>query len=115
MPSSAATKQQQATSATHERRKKVVSFPGKPRRRVNVTFGGQGRPYRYSIGDDGFDRAVYQGEAAEETDAVTWVYRAPLPYVHARVVRRDGSQRRIGTDYLISATSDSPRVIVTDQ
>jgi hypothetical protein len=114
MPSSAASKQQRAASGAGRR---VVKFPGKPLRAVNVTFGGQSRPYRYSIGDDGFDRAVYQGDAPEDTteNTLTWVFRAPLPYVHARVIRRDGSQRRVGTDYLISLVPDSPRVIVTDQ
>jgi hypothetical protein len=124
MPSSAAPKQQSATSATGRGKSRrettsdgsVVRFPpGPPRYTVNVTFGGQGRPYRYSVGNDGHDRAVYQGEAKDDSDALAWFYRAPLPHVHARVIRRDGSQRRIGTDYLISADPDGSRVIVTDQ
>lgn len=105
---------------------KVVRLRQRPARYVNVTHGGDGKPYRYSTGqDDGFDRAVYQ--RCEITDPKTgdvseaWTRRAPLPYVHARIVRRDGAERRIGTDYLISTAPDAPgvvnapRVVVTDE
>ncbi|MGH3378824.1 MAG: hypothetical protein ACRDP6_29260 [Actinoallomurus sp.] len=129
MPSSAAPKQQRSASSGRTKTRKtsggsVVHFPGKPGREVNVTIGGQGRPFRYSTGDDGFDRAVYQGETVDEEGndlSWKWTYRAPLPYVHARVIRRDGAERRIGTDYLISTGPDAPgivsapRVLVTDQ
>ena len=39
---------------------------------------------------------------------------AELPHCHARIVRRDGSGTRSGTSYLLSATPDGPRVIVSN-
>ncbi len=73
---------------------------------VNVT----GRnPYRYSLGG-AFGRAMF--ERVRDDGADTWVLRASLPYVHARVVRRDGTRRRVDTEYLMSAELDGPRVLV---
>lgn len=49
----------------------------------------------------------------EAKPAPTYALRATLPYVHSRIVRRDGSGRQTTTDYLISAEPDGPRVVVT--
>jgi hypothetical protein len=58
-------------------------------------------------------RGLYQQERDPEADSTRYAFRASLPYVHARVVRRDGSGRQSTVDYLISATRESPRAIVT--
>jgi hypothetical protein len=49
----------------------------------------------------------------EAKPAPTYALRATLPYVHSRIVRRDGSGRQTATDYLISAEPDGPRAVVT--
>lgn len=41
-----------------------------------------------------------------------WERVAQFPYVRARIARRDGSGRRNGTDYLLSASPDGPGVLV---
>lgn len=50
----------------------------------------------------------------EEQRGVWWDKEkvAPLPYVKARVIRRDGEGRRTGMHYLLSVTPDSPAVLV---
>lgn len=53
-----------------------------------------------------------QAEAGD-ANATHYVMRARLPYVHSRVVRRDGSGRQTTTDHLISAEMDGPRTVVT--
>lgn len=63
-------------------------------------------------------RGLYQQERdpeaeAGEANAVRYALRATLPYVHSRIVRRDGSGRQTTTDYLISAEPDGPRAVVT--
>lgn len=64
--------------------------------------------WRYSTGDDGCERGVYR---RDETSG-RWRKIADLPYVHARVVRRDGTGRRTGTDYLISTSPEGERALV---
>jgi hypothetical protein len=78
---------------------------------VNVTFG----TYRYATGGE-FGRAMYERLKTETGGAREhyWQRRADLPHVHARVVRRDGSRRRTGTEYLLSVAPDGHRVIVSD-
>lgn len=79
-----------------------------PQWAVNVAFH---TPYRYSTGDgDSFKRGLY----GQDRDDSTWTFRGTLPHVTARVVRRDGSGRRIATDYLISAEQDGPGIVVAD-
>jgi len=74
---------------------------------VNVT----GRnPYRYSLGG-AFGRAMFERVRDDDGDT-TWTHRASLPYVHARVVRRDGTRRRVDIEYLMSAEQGGPRVLV---
>ncbi|MGH3283600.1 MAG: hypothetical protein ACRDPD_02750 [Streptosporangiaceae bacterium] len=63
-------------------------------------------------------RGLYQQERdtdAESGDgaAVRYSLRSALPYVHARIIRRDGSGRQSAVDYLISADKDGPRAVVT--
>jgi hypothetical protein len=85
----------------------------RPTHAVNITAIN---PYRYSTGGE-FGHAMYERKRTEEGAGgdYYWQRRAELPRVHARIVRRDGSQRRVGTSYLISTTADdSTRVIVTD-
>jgi uncharacterized protein DUF927 len=41
-----------------------------------------------------------------------WTFVAPLPYLHTRIVARDGYGRRTGTYYLVSAAKDGDRVII---
>lgn len=89
----------------------VVNMPGvplvgpQPDYPVNVTASN---PYRYSAGGR-FGHAMYEFRRSE------WVRRADLPQVLARIVRRDGSGRRVGTSYLVAlAAEGSSAVIVTD-
>lgn len=77
---------------------------------VNVTFG---LGYAYSIGDDDHERGIYERKRDSEGES-HWLRRAGLPFAHARVVRRDGTRRRIGTEVLLSLDEHSDRVIVTD-
>ncbi len=81
---------------------------GDPRPDHNVNVSSR-NPYRYSLGG-AFGRAMF--ERVRDDGADTWVLRASLPYVHVRVVRRDGTRRRVDTEYLISAEQDGPRVLV---
>lgn len=79
-----------------------------PEREVNVSFRD---PYRYSLGGGLWPRGVYEYRQEEGR----WQFRSGLPHVLARIVRRDGSQRRIGTDYLLAEhADDAHRVVVTD-
>lgn len=80
--------------------------PGEPERLVNVSFRD---PYRYSLGTGQWSRGVY------ELPGEVWQFRARLPHVLARIVRRDGSRRRVDTEYLIAADPDGTRVIVSDE
>lgn len=82
---------------------------GRPEHAVNVSRG----TYRYSLGLAEWGRAVYQQQRTAQNE-VYWERRSDLPYVSARVVRRDGSARRVGTDYLISATPGGTPAVVTD-
>lgn len=84
-----------------------ASVPGYP---VNVTFG---LGYRYSLGFDDYDRGVYEYKR-DGSSSGQWVRRCAMPIAHARVVRRDGTRRRVGTEYLLSMTEDSDRVVVTN-
>lgn len=59
--------------------------------------GGPGRRARGVYFDNGSGR---------------WDRVAPLPYVHARIVRRDGSGNRTGTFFLVSATPDEQGVLI---
>jgi len=79
-----------------------------PDHSVNVSSRN---PYRYSLGG-AFGRAMFE-RVRDDGDA-TWTQRASLPYVHARVVRRDGTRRRVDVEYLMSAEQDGPRVLVSD-
>ncbi len=84
-----------------------------PERPVNVSFGN---PYRYSMGNGGtYPRGIYERQRTEAgAGEFYWQYRSSLPYILARIVRRDGSQRRTGTEYLMAAELDGTRIIVTD-
>jgi len=68
-------------------------------------------------------RGLHQREKAQDDDGPgsgndpgpggsVWVLRSRLPWVHARIIRRDGAGNQTGMDYLISAERDGPRVIV---
>ncbi len=82
-----------------------------PRHSVNVTAAN---PYRYDPGGARYGRGVYEYRPTTAGGAERyWLLRAELPHVHARVVRRDGTGRRTGTEYVISATADGPRSIIT--
>lgn len=75
-----------------------------PERRIPM-FRGH---WAYESGGEGRRRrGVY---AADRQGPWEWV--APLPYVKARVIRRDGSGRRTGTGYLISAHPDDKGVLI---
>lgn len=93
-------------------RRETVKAEDRPRHSVNVTGTN---PFRYDMGrSNSFDRAVYEHKPTEDAGDLYWLKRADLPFVHARVIRRDGSNRRTGTDYLISGSETGARVIVTD-
>lgn len=83
---------------------------GRPRYSVNVTYHN---PFRYSL-DGQFGRALYERRRTEDGSDSYWRLRANLPHVHARVIRRDGSRRRVGTEYLLSRTPESHRSLITD-
>jgi hypothetical protein len=100
---------------SQERRRRRSSRDGittPPSFPVNVTFG---LGYAYSIGDpaDDHERGIYERkrDSAGET---YWLRRAGLPFAHARIVRRDGTRRRIGTELLLSLDEHGDRVVVTD-
>jgi Domain of unknown function (DUF927) len=57
-------------------------------------------------------RGVYQLDE-DPLGAGAWLPRAELPYLWAKIRRRDGSGRMRGVDYLISGTPDGPRETVT--
>ncbi len=84
---------------------------GGPRPDHNVNVSSR-NPYRYSLGG-AFGRAMFERVRGDDGDT-TWTLRASLPYVHARVVRRDGTGRRVDVEYLMSAEQDGPRVLVSD-
>jgi len=84
---------------------------GGPRPDHNVNVSSR-NPYRYSLGG-AFGRAMFERVRGDDGDA-TWTLRASLPYVHVRVVRRDGTRRRVDVEYLMSAEQDGPRVLVSD-
>lgn len=66
--------------------------------------------WAYETGGEGKRlRGVYYLPASAEA---RWQRVAPLPYVHARVQRRDGSGKPTGTFYLISATEAGPTVLI---
>jgi hypothetical protein len=63
-------------------------------------------------------RGLYQQERdpdaePEDRNAVRYSLRGALPYVHSRIIKRDGSGRQSTVDYLISAERDSPPALVT--
>ena len=84
---------------------------GGPRPDHNVNVSSR-NPYRYSLGG-AFGRAMFERVRGDDGDT-TWTLRASLPYVHVRVVRRDGTRRRVDVEYLMSAEQDGPRVLVSD-
>lgn len=75
-----------------------------PERRIPM-FRGH---WAYETGGDGRRR---RGVYASERQG-PWEWVAPLPYVKARVIRRDGSGRRTGTGYLISAAPDDRGLLI---
>jgi len=90
----------------------VESGGPRPEHDVNVSFHN---PFRYSLGTSDFRRGVFERvKGGDSDDPCTWQKRASLPYVHARVVRRDGTRRRIDTEYLMSAEQNGHRVLVGD-
>lgn len=63
--------------------------------------------WAYEVGGRGRRRrGVYQLEDNR------WHYKAPLPYIHARITARDGFNRPTGTHYLVSAQPDSARILI---
>lgn len=69
--------------------------------------------------EPGYPRGVYQEVRIVDPESGTpdtaWVHRAMLPWKHATVIRRDGSGDRTDTDYVLSATLDGPRALITGQ
>lgn len=63
--------------------------------------------WAYELGGDGRrSRGVYQFIEGR------WTRVAPLPYLHSRIVSRDGYGRPTGTYYLVSAEVDSIKVTI---
>lgn len=78
--------------------------PAAPEHRIAIVDRDE---WRYSTGDDGFERAVYKWQRGPGRGLPGhWMLMAPLPIVHARVNRRDGSGHRERTDYLLSLDDD---------
>ncbi len=82
-----------------------------PEHEVNVSFR---TPFRYSLGTSDFRRGVYEKVRGQGGDPAAWHLRALLPHIHVRVIRRDGSRRRVDIEYLMSKDVDSPRVLIGD-
>jgi hypothetical protein len=63
-----------------------------------------------------FDGEQFEGFAGHGLYALdgNWRKVAPLPYCHARIIRRDGSGTQVGTEFLLSASGDGPRKVVGD-
>jgi len=67
--------------------------------------------WRYDDGSDGWERGVYWASRSSP-----WRQMAKLPFVQARIVRRDGRGRRIATDFLLAATAqDGGEVVNRDE
>lgn len=68
--------------------------------------------WRYDTGDH-VARGVYLEIRATKDTLAWWKRVADLPYVLARIVRRDGTGRRCGTDYLLAAEPEGKPIVVT--
>lgn len=68
----------------------------------------RGGTWFYHPGGDGRERGVYY----QPTDRAREIV-APLPYVHARIQRKDGAGRLIDHVFLVSANEDDPPVLLT--
>lgn len=69
---------------------------------------GRGQ-WAYEDGGEGRRaRGVYTYEKEQG-----WRRVAPMPYLHKRIVQRDGTGRRTSTAYLASAEPEGPRVVIT--
>ena len=62
--------------------------------------------WRYDTGQGAVPRGVYT--YLEEQ----WLLVAPLPYVRARIIRRNGAGRRCGLDYLVAAGETDQGIII---
>lgn len=89
---------------------KVVRHPSaarqsQPSTRIPMSRGR----WRYDAGERG---GVPRGVFTHLDD--TWVHVAPLPYVRSRIIRRDGTGRRCGTDFLVAIhPTEGPAIVVT--
>jgi hypothetical protein len=72
--------------------------PDSPAHRIPMATSTE---FAYSLGDDGFERGVWMA-----TKNTPWTKLADLPYVHRRVIRRDGRGKKTGMHYLLSAGPD---------
>ena len=61
--------------------------------------------FAYSLGDDGFPRGVWMMVSSRSGNG-PWRQIGDLPYVHQRVIKRDGRGKRTGLHYLLSAEAD---------
>lgn len=63
--------------------------------------------WRAELGGPGRrDRGVYQFRDGQ------WHLMAPIPWIHAKVVSKDGNDRILGHWYIVSGTPEGPRVII---
>lgn len=63
--------------------------------------------WRLELGGPGRrDRGVY------EFRQHNWYFRAPIPYIHDRVISKDGNDNPLGHWYIVSGTTDGPRVLI---
>jgi hypothetical protein len=74
---------------------------GNPGCRIPVSRGA----WEYALGDTGYERGVYMLGRG-------WELMAPLPFVHARIIRREGTGRQAATEGLVSVTEHGPRIVV---
>lgn len=84
----------------------MLARPDGPARVLAMAQDG----WAYSLGDDGYELGLWRRDRSGE-----WRKVAALPHCHARIVRRDGSDRRNGTDYLLSADLGGPRLVISDE
>jgi hypothetical protein len=73
---------------------------GDPGPRLPMSSGS----WAYSVGSPSWSRGVYHRADSRGQ----WHLIAPLPEISSRIIRRDGTGRRTGTDYRISAEAAGP-------
>src|SRR5690606_31670591 len=91
------------------------TLPESPKHLIPMSSG----VWRFSLGPEhdgpaAMARGVYMLSRTTGGDAY-WQQVADLPHVHARVIRRDGSGRRVATDYVLADGETGDRDLFNHQ